>query len=102
MFIKTNEDQRVKLSNEERIECIKDEIKNGEMKEKVAKMCKEEDFGNFKYILESEIFRMQIYEDFAKLLYDNRGIIEQKFMYELDKCPGKDILWIVMKIKKII
>lgn len=102
MFIKTNEDQRVKLSNEERIECIKEEIKNGEMKEKVAKMCKEEDFRNFKYILESEIFRMQIYEDFAKLLHDNRGSIEQKFMYELDKCPGKDILWIVMKIKKFI
>lgn len=99
MFIKANE---TKLSGRKRIECIEEEIKNGKMKKKVSKMCKEEDFRNFKYILESEIFRMQIYEDFAKLLYDNRNNIEQKFMSELDKCPGKDILWIMMEIKKFI
>lgn len=99
MFIKANE---TKLSGRKRIECIEEEIKNGKMKEKVSKMCKEDDFSKFKYILETEIFRMQIYEDFAKLLYDNRGNIEQKFMLELDKRVSKDVLGVMMGLKLFI
>lgn len=98
MFIKANEKQTVKISNKKRIECIEEEIKNGKMKEKVSKMCKEYDFRKFKYILETEIFRMQIYEDFAKILYDNRDNIEQKFMYELDKDLDKDVLGVMMEL----
>ena len=99
MFIKGNE---AKLSGRKRIECIEEEIKNGKMKEKVSKMCKEDDFSNFKYILETEIFRMQIYEDFAKLLYDNRDNIEQRFMYELDKDLDKDVLGVMMELGLLI